>query len=68
VSRAWLRGFLEEQNGHDQLSTPGNENRDDETNPIPALESEIREHEESMTYTMFSEQSQSYEIRSGFEV
>jgi hypothetical protein len=39
------------------LATPGNENRADETNPILGFQSGIREHEESMTYTIFSEEA-----------
>jgi hypothetical protein len=44
--------------GMTRLATPGNENRADETNPIPGFQSGIREHEKSMTYTIFSEESQ----------
>src|SRR5471030_3518911 len=43
-----------EQNGHDRLATPGDENRADETNPILGFQSGNREHEESMTYTILS--------------
>src|SRR5471032_2611211 len=39
------------------LATPGNENRADETNPILGFQSRNRKHEESMTYTIFSEEA-----------
>src|SRR5476651_2050970 len=54
-----LERKMAEQNGHDRLATPGNENRADETNPILGFQSRNRKHEESMTYTIFSEEANS---------
>jgi hypothetical protein len=54
---SWVQSQLAKRNGHDRLASPGNENRADETNPIPAFQSGIREHEESMTSTIFSEEA-----------
>src|SRR5471032_3448549 len=49
-----LERKMAEQNGHYRLATPGDENRDDETNTILGFQRGNREHEESMTYTILS--------------